>query len=85
VLGIGDRSYADFCGYAKSIDSRLAALGAEKLLDRAECEAYDSEPMSKWADEVATALGVAGQSTPSLTSRLPGPIPCSQSSAETPC
>ena len=66
VLGIGDRSYADFCGYAKSIDSRLAALGAEKLLDRAECEVYDSEPMAKWADEVATALGMAGQSTPVL-------------------
>lgn len=60
VLGIGDRSYADFCGHAKSIDGRLAALGAEKLLDRAECEAYDNGPMSQWADQVADALGVAG-------------------------
>ena len=55
VLGIGDRSYADFCGHAKSIDGRFAALGASKLLDRAECEAYDDGPMSKWADEVAAA------------------------------
>ena len=60
VLGIGDRSYADFCGHAKSIDGRLAALGASKILDRADCEAYDNEPMSKWADDVADALGVAG-------------------------
>ena len=61
VLGIGDRSYADFCGHAKSIDGRFADLGASKLLDRAEYEAYDDGPMSKWADEVAAALGVAGQ------------------------
>jgi sulfite reductase (NADPH) flavoprotein alpha-component len=60
VLGIGDRAYADFCGYAKSIDGRFADLGATKLINRAECEAYDSAPMSKWADEVAAVLGVAG-------------------------
>lgn len=58
VLGIGDRSYADFCGHAKSIDGRLTALGASKLLDRAECEVHDSGPISKWADDVADAIGV---------------------------
>ena len=60
VLGIGDRSYADFCGYAKSIDGRLAALGATKFLDRTECEAYDNGPMSRWADRVAEMLGAFG-------------------------
>ena len=57
VLGIGDRSYDNFCGHAKSIDTRLAALGATRLLDRAECEAYDDEPMHRWADHVAALLG----------------------------
>ncbi|MDX1886715.1 bifunctional nitrate reductase/sulfite reductase flavoprotein subunit alpha [Mycolicibacterium sp. 120270] len=61
VLGIGDRTYADFCGHARSIDGRLSALGASKLVDRAECEAYDSAPMSKWVDDVADALGVTGE------------------------
>ena len=86
VLGIGDRSYADFCGHAKSIDGRLADLGAAKLLDRAECEAYDDGPMSKWADEVAAAArrGRASRA-PSSTSRSPAPIPSMQSSAATPC
>ena len=50
VLGIGDRSYDNFCGHAKSIDGRLADLGATRLLDRTECEAYDDEPMAQWAD-----------------------------------
>jgi sulfite reductase (NADPH) flavoprotein alpha-component len=58
VLGIGDRSYAEFCGHAKSIDGRLADLGATKIVDRAECDAYDSGPMTRWADRVAGTLGI---------------------------
>ncbi|MCG5431573.1 bifunctional nitrate reductase/sulfite reductase flavoprotein subunit alpha [Mycobacterium sp. MYCO198283] len=57
VLGIGDRSYDNFCGYAKSIDRRLADLGAQQLLDRAEVEAYDDEPMARWAEQVTTLIG----------------------------
>ncbi|KLI08695.1 molybdopterin oxidoreductase [Mycolicibacterium conceptionense] len=56
VLGIGDKSYDNFCGHAKSLDQRLADLGATKLLERADCEAYDDEPMRRWADAVTTAL-----------------------------
>ncbi|MGV0645995.1 bifunctional nitrate reductase/sulfite reductase flavoprotein subunit alpha [Mycolicibacterium sp. XJ2546] len=57
VLGIGDRSYANFCGHAKSIDAKLAALGATRMLERAECEAHDDEPMRRWAEQVGTLLG----------------------------
>lgn len=59
VLGIGDRAYDSFCGHAKSLDQRLSDLGATRLLDRTECEAYDGEPMQRWADTV-TAL-IAGE------------------------
>ena len=62
VLGIGDRSYDNFCGHAKSIDSRLAALGATRMLERIECELYDDTPMREWADRVA-ALYSGGTST----------------------
>jgi NADPH-dependent sulfite reductase flavoprotein alpha-component len=65
VLGIGDRSYDNFCGYAKSLDSRLSALGATKLLEPAECEAYDDEPMHRWADEVSRLVGDAPGPAPS--------------------
>jgi sulfite reductase (NADPH) flavoprotein alpha-component len=59
VLGIGDRSYDDFCGHAKSLDRRFAELGAVKLLDRADCEAYDDEPMARWADTVVDLISTS--------------------------
>ncbi len=62
VIGIGDKSYENFCGHAKSLDSRLSALGATKMLERAECEAYDDEPMREWADEVSRLLSDSGGS-----------------------
>ncbi|WP_349268563.1 bifunctional nitrate reductase/sulfite reductase flavoprotein subunit alpha [Mycolicibacterium parafortuitum] len=58
VLGIGDRSYGDFCGHARSLDDRLADLGATRMLDRAECEAYEEQPMTAWAESVAELIGV---------------------------
>ncbi|ULE32152.1 bifunctional nitrate reductase/sulfite reductase flavoprotein subunit alpha [Mycobacterium sp. IDR2000157661] len=69
VLGIGDRSYDDFCGHAKAIDTRLAALGATRLLDRADCEAYDEEPLRRWADDVTALL------EPRRTDATPTPAP----------
>ncbi|WP_172800367.1 MULTISPECIES: bifunctional nitrate reductase/sulfite reductase flavoprotein subunit alpha [unclassified Mycobacterium] len=56
VLGIGDRSYDNFCGHARALDAKLADLGATRLLDRAECEAYDDEPMQRWADDLTALL-----------------------------
>lgn len=63
VLGIGDRSYDNFCGHAKSLDARLTELGATKLAERIECEAYDDEPMARWADEVTTLVGATSNET----------------------
>lgn len=56
VLGIGDRAYDNFCGHAKALDRRFADLGATKLLERTDCEAYDDEPLRQWADTVAGLL-----------------------------
>jgi len=60
VLGIGDRSYDNFCGYAKSLDTRLADLGATRILDRADCEVHDDQPVSHWSDSVVRLTAPAG-------------------------
>ncbi len=76
VLGIGDRSYDNFCGYAKSLDARLEDLGASKLLDRTECEAYDDAPMADWADRVTTLVqdSTTRQLTPATARKVPEPF-----------
>jgi sulfite reductase (NADPH) flavoprotein alpha-component len=72
VLGIGDRSYDDFCGYAKALDRRLTDLGATKIVDRAECEAYDDEPVAQWTDRLADALG--GDGAAPVAPARPAPV-----------
>ncbi len=61
VLGFGDSSYADFCGFARRLDARLEHLGARRIVDRASCEP-DFEPTAlAWTDRVVAAL--SGEST----------------------
>lgn len=57
VLGIGDKAYDNFCGHAKSLDARLATLGASRVLDRVDCEIYDDAPMADWAEKVVASVG----------------------------
>jgi NADPH-dependent sulfite reductase flavoprotein alpha-component len=73
VLGIGDRSYDNFCGHAKALDARLAALGATRLLDRVECEAYDDEPMTAWAGQLADLVGTAAETGSAAVPITPSP------------
>lgn len=50
VLGLGDSSYPQFCEIGRVLDERLAALGATRLLDRADAD-VDVERVAKpWAE-----------------------------------
>jgi sulfite reductase (NADPH) flavoprotein alpha-component len=62
VLGLGDRSYAEFCGAARQLDERLAALGARCVLPRVECDGADRTPVAPWMDSLWTAM--AGDAVP---------------------
>lgn len=76
VLAFGDSTYADFCGFGRRLDERLAELGGRRLAPRTECEpAYDG-PAAAWLEAVGRALGatdappVTPARRPSLMTRL---------------
>jgi sulfite reductase (NADPH) flavoprotein alpha-component len=56
VLGLGDRDYSDFCGFARKLDERLAALGAKSLLPRAEADLDYEDTYNEWIDRVLPLL-----------------------------
>lgn len=79
VLGIGDRAYSDFCGHARSLDGRLAALGATRMLDRVDCEAYDRDRLERWAQQMSHLLdpdgdGATGGGVATLTRTVAAPF-----------
>jgi sulfite reductase (NADPH) flavoprotein alpha-component len=59
VLALGDTAYADFCTIGKSIDERLAALGAKRISERVDCDLDFTEPAGRWIDTTLKTLAPA--------------------------
>jgi sulfite reductase (NADPH) flavoprotein alpha-component len=53
VLSLGDSSYQYFCRTGRDFDVRLQALGAKRLVDRADCDVDYEEAAERW---IAAAL-----------------------------
>ena len=47
VCALGDSSHDVFCGAGKKVDERLEKLGAQKVLDRQDCDGSD-EGSEEW-------------------------------------
>ena len=54
VLALGDSSYQQFCGFGRKLDERLAALGAERLQPRLECEPDFHAPAEQWLTQLCS-------------------------------
>lgn len=59
VLGLGDTEYPEFCRCAIDVDERFAALGAERIHERVDCDVDYDEPFAAWRQGVAAVLGPA--------------------------
>jgi sulfite reductase (NADPH) flavoprotein alpha-component len=71
VLALGDRTYTKFCEFGRHLDERFAALGATRLVDRAEADndveaAFDAFRASLWprlAEQRPAAASLEAAST----------------------
>ncbi|MFF2090538.1 assimilatory sulfite reductase (NADPH) flavoprotein subunit [Paenibacillus sp. NPDC058174] len=72
VLSLGDTSYEFFCKTGQDFDKRLEELGAQRIVDRADCDVDFDETASAWIASVASALntsaGAATAAVPAATS-----------------
>jgi sulfite reductase (NADPH) flavoprotein alpha-component len=83
VFALGDRHYEHFCKFGKDLDAKLAALGANRLADRIDCDVNVDEPFAHWKAAVVSRLN---EESLAQSHKAPTPQPESKpsvSSAET--
>ncbi len=56
VFALGDSNYPDFCKFGRDCDQRLAALGAKRFTEIAECDVDFDDEFTAWSEQVASAL-----------------------------
>ena len=59
LLALGDREYAQFCGFGRGVDHWLRAAGAAPLFDPVEVDNGDAGAVRHWQHSVSQALGAA--------------------------
>lgn len=71
VLALGDSSYPKFCETGRQVDERLAALGAERLLPRVDCDVDYERLATPWLEQVVgRARDALGTAQPANVTRL---------------
>jgi sulfite reductase (NADPH) flavoprotein alpha-component len=80
VLALGDTNYQYFCGFGKTLDSRLETLGAKRILDRVDCNVDFEAGAARWQTgifEALKSLDLVG-SAPSLNGSSHGAGPLAE-------
>ncbi len=56
TLGLGDTSYAEFCGFARKLDTELERLGASALMPRREFDVDFAQHVPEWIESTLKHL-----------------------------
>jgi sulfite reductase (NADPH) flavoprotein alpha-component len=59
LLALGDRHYAQFCGFGRALDSDLRRLGATPLFAAIEVDDCDSAALDRWSSRLGELAGKA--------------------------
>jgi len=87
VLSLGDSSYEFFCKTGKDFDTRLAELGASRLVDRVDCDVDYEDQAEAWVAEVAekfSAKLAASVAAPVAAPATAAAVPTSEFSKKNP-
>lgn len=57
LLALGDRTYADFCGFGRALDGWLQRSGAAPLFDRVEVDDGDTGAIRHWQHQLGLLTG----------------------------
>jgi sulfite reductase (NADPH) flavoprotein alpha-component len=77
VFALGDRHYEQFCKFGNDLDAKLAALGANRLADRVDCDVDADEPFAQWKTTMVGRMNedalLHARRTPAAVPELPSP------------
>jgi len=57
VLALGDRNYANFCGFGRALDAWLDRQGATRLFERIDVDRGDAHALGAWQRQVGRLAG----------------------------
>ncbi|MQA41626.1 sulfite reductase subunit alpha [Rugamonas aquatica] len=59
VLALGDRAYAQFCGFGRALDAWLQEQGAQSLFPRVEVNRSSAEAIGAWRQQLSHLAGTS--------------------------
>jgi len=59
VLALGDKCYANYCGFGRALDAWLAQHGATRLFDRIDVDRGDAHALAEWQHHVGRLAGTS--------------------------